>query len=205
MQSAVAAKPAGQMSELRLLNTREALTKMSALSESIALRAFEIFESRGRANGNDQDDWFRAEAELFHSTHVDVAESGDVLEVRAEVPGFSADELEVSLERRRVTITGKRETNNHEARRRIIFRDQCSDQIFRVLDLPMEVDPKKSTATLKDGILELAMQKAASAQSSVETKTYCIVRAEDYRMWTESFVRLLQGHGRRAAASMNQP
>lgn len=192
------------MSQLRLLNTRDALARMSALSESIALRAFEIFESRGRSDGKDLDDWLRAEAELVHSTHLDVAESDDVLAVHAEVPGFSADELQVSLEPRRLTITGKRETRNDKASLRIIFRDQCSDQIFRVLDLPLEIDPKKSTVALKDGILEIIISKAAAARPSVEIKTYSIVLAEDYRLWTEPFARLLQGNDRRAAANMNE-
>jgi HSP20 family molecular chaperone IbpA len=43
-------------------------------------------------------------------------------------------------------------------------KEQCSKQIFRAIDLPKEVDSSKVTATLKDGVLELSMPKAAKAQ-----------------------------------------
>jgi hypothetical protein len=35
------------------------------LHERIALRAYEIFDSRGRTHGHDWDDWLRAEQEIL--------------------------------------------------------------------------------------------------------------------------------------------
>jgi hypothetical protein len=58
----------------------------------------------------------------------------------------------------------------------------------------MEVDPKKATAVLKDGILELTIPKAAfSPKRPVQTTTFAIVRAEDHRLWTDPFVEFLEG------------
>jgi HSP20 family molecular chaperone IbpA len=43
--------------------------------------------------------------------------------------------------------------------------------MFRVIDLPAEVDLSKARATFSDGTLEVAMPKAAPAKSvRVETK-----------------------------------
>jgi HSP20 family molecular chaperone IbpA len=40
------------------------------------------------------------------------------------------------------------------------------------LTLPAEIDPAKTTATLKDGVLELVMAKAAESKAvDVEVKT----------------------------------
>ena len=161
-------------------------------AESIARRAFEIFQERGRAHGSDLEDWLRAETELFHTAHLAVAETDEALAVSAEVPGFRAEELDVSVEPHRLTISGTRRTP--PSIRRTIYCDPCSTRIFRALGLPVEVDPKKATAVLKDGILELTIPKAGSSPKKlVQTTTFAIVRAEDHRLWTDPFVEFLEG------------
>jgi len=163
-------------------------------AQSIAQRAFEIFQQRGRAHGNDLDDWLRAESELFHAAHVAVTETNDALAVSAEVPGFHAEELDVSIEPHRLTITGMRRAVGKESMRKIVYCDNCADRIFRDLGLPVEVDPKKATAVLMDGILELTIPKATfTPRESAEVTTFSIVRVEDLRLWRDPFVEFLQG------------
>jgi HSP20 family molecular chaperone IbpA len=48
--------------------------------------------------------------DMLHPVHVNIVEAEDSLEVKAEAPGFREKEIEVSVEPRRLTITGKRET-----------------------------------------------------------------------------------------------
>ena len=149
---------------LKLVSPLDLFNRMQQLSDSIARRAFEIFEGNGRIFGRDLDDWFHAESELLHPIHVDVAESDEGLTVHAEVPGFTAKELEVSVEPRRLTIAGKRETKEERKEQKTIYTERCSDEILRVIDLPADVDTTKVAATLKDGVLELQMPKAAPAR-----------------------------------------
>jgi HSP20 family protein len=185
MRLAVATNQVEQTAGPGFVAMDAASNTINVFSESIARRAFEIFQDRGRVDGHDWDDWFHAEAEVFHSAHLCVFESDNALAVCAEVPGFTAEELEVSVEPHRISIAGKREVSHHKRFRKIVYSEPCSDQIFRALSLPVEVDPKKATATLKGGILELAMPKVV----------YSIIRADDSRDWTESFLRLPQGCG----------
>ena len=149
---------------MRLLSGSSLFDRIEEMSNSIARRAFEIFENRGRAWGHDLDDWLRAESELFHPLHLDIEESDDTVMVRAEVPGFTAKELEVGLEPHRLTISGKRESNGEHTGKKTTYSEHCVNQIFRTVDLPEEVDSSKVTATLKDGVLELSMPKAARPQ-----------------------------------------
>ena len=85
---------------LKLVSPMDLFDRMQQLTDSIARRAFGFFEGNGRIFGRDLDDWFQAESELIHPVHVDVAESDEGLTVHAEVPGFTAKELEVSVEPR---------------------------------------------------------------------------------------------------------
>jgi HSP20 family protein len=150
---------------LKLVTPADLFHRAEKLYDSIARRAYELFESNGRIFGRDLEDWFRAESELLHPVHVNVAETDEGLTVRAEVPGFTAKELEIGIEPRRVTISGKRETKEERKEKKFLYEERCSNQILRVIDLPVAVDADKAAAaTLKDGVLELRMPKAAPAK-----------------------------------------
>ena len=139
--------------------------RMGAMFDAVSRRAYDIFERNGRMLGREWEDWFQAERELFHPVHVHVAESDNSLEVKAEVPGFSDKELEINVEPRRVIITGKRETAKEEKKGKTVYSEACSDHLMRIIHLPVEVEAEKATATLKNGILELSMPKAAKART----------------------------------------
>jgi len=109
--------------------------------------------------------WLKAKAELLHPIHLDIAESDEAVTVRADVPGFSAKDLDIRLEPRRLAITGERETKEERKTEKKLYSERCVDQVFRAIDLPAEVNPEKATATLKDGILQLAMPKTAAARN----------------------------------------
>jgi HSP20 family molecular chaperone IbpA len=141
------------------------LERMSKTFDSISKRAFEIFETEGRLFGRDLEHWFRAERELLHPVHVSMTETDQALDVRAEVPGFSEKELEITIEPTRLTIAGKRETKEEGKKGKTVYSEVCSNEILRVVDLPAEVDAEKATATVKSGVLSVTLPK------STKTKT----------------------------------
>ena len=153
--------------------TPVAITPIASLADridrtfqAITQKAFEIFERNGHQFGHDLDDWFKAEMDLLHPVHVRVAEVGDNVEVQAEVPGFNENEIEVSVEPGRLTITGQRETDTRKEKKgNTIYTESCSNQILRIVDLPASVDAEKATAALKNGVLQLTMPKAAKAKT----------------------------------------
>jgi HSP20 family protein len=164
IQEAIAEQIAKKTVPLKLLTVGELFNRMNEVYDAVACRAFKIFESNGQQLGHDLEDWLRAESEILHPVHMDVTEAGGQLRVRAEVPGFTEQDLEISVEANRLTISGKRETREEKKEGKKIFFELCSDRIFRVLDLPAEVDAEKVTATLKNGVLELEMPKAETAR-----------------------------------------
>jgi HSP20 family protein len=145
---------------------------ITKIYNSIAKRAFEIFEENGSIFGSDLDNWLQAESELLHPAHINITDTGDSLNVSAEVPGYTAKDLEVSVEPECLTITGKREMKEErEKEGKPVYSECCADEILRVIELPAAVDTTKVTATLKDGVLELQMPKAAPPKKiTVEAK-----------------------------------
>ncbi len=163
-EKSTATQTALMHTSLKLVEPQTLFARIEKIYDSIGRRAFELFESNGRVFGRDLDDWLKAEAELLHPVHVHIDETGQAFTVKAEVPGFSAKELEVSVEPRRVMISGKRESKEKRKKGETIYTERCSDELLRGIELPAEVNASKATATLKDGVLELELPKIAKAQ-----------------------------------------
>jgi HSP20 family protein len=149
---------------VRVISFEKLFDEMKQITETIRGRAYQIFEEHGKLFGQEWSDWFQAEEELLHPVHLSLSESPDSFILHAEVPGFRADELEVSVEARRVTIAGHRESSRERKTEKRVFSERCSDRILRAVELPADVDPQKVEATLKDGMLAMTMAKAAAAR-----------------------------------------
>jgi HSP20 family protein len=135
--------------------------RIREVHDLISTRAFEIFEANGRSFGHELDHWFRAESELLQTTPIEIQESDGALTVRAEVPGFKAHEIEVMVEPRRLTVFGKRESKDKPKADQLIHSERSTVRILRVVEFPRQVDTERVNASLKDGILELTLPKAA--------------------------------------------
>jgi HSP20 family protein len=164
-QAAPAMQPAKEPLPVKQAPSDELITRIQKTYDSIAQRAFEMFDKNGRWFGHDLEDWIRAEAELLHPLHLEIAETDENLNVRAEVPGFTTGELNINVTPSQLTITGKHEAKEESTKGKTLYSERCAKEIMRVVDLPAEVDTAKVTATLKDGVLNLEMPKVASAKA----------------------------------------
>jgi HSP20 family molecular chaperone IbpA len=149
--------------DVNLVSVQEFFEHTRDVFDQIARRAFEIFESRGRLHGNDREDWFFAESELLTPVRFHLSESGDRLTARAEVLGFSRQEIKVSLEPRRLSISGKTKPSEDDKSVRHPHSHRHAQLMFRVIDLPKEVDLSTSRASINDGRLEVVMPRAVPA------------------------------------------
>lgn len=135
------------------------------LTGRITRRAYELFASRGFAHGHDREDWFRAQAEILLNVPVDIGETETDLTIRADVPGFSEETLEVHVTPRSLCIAGRRPEESGQNERIAVYSERRTDQIFRVLDLPSAVNTDRVDLTLSCGILEIKMSKAEMGET----------------------------------------
>jgi HSP20 family molecular chaperone IbpA len=157
--------------DVNLVSMHELFEHTQDVFNLIAKRAYEIFENRGHVHGNDREDWFLAESELLTPVKFHLSESGERLTARAEVPGFHRQEIKVSLEPRRLSISGKTEPLENQESEKHPHSHRHAQLMFCVIDLPCEVDLSKAKASFNDGRLEVVMPRAAPAKSvRVETQ-----------------------------------
>lgn len=95
---------------------------------------------------------------------VEVIDRDDQVVVRAEVPGFKKDEIEVSLSGDMLTLSGKTSTEEKEEKDNFYYSEIKRGAFTRTLQLPAEVNDSKASASMKDGVLELILPKLESSK-----------------------------------------
>jgi len=83
---------------------------------------------------------------------VDVFDEGDVVKVCAELPGVSKEDIKV-----RVTDDNKL----------VISVDTPQRKYYKEVELPARVNPERSKATYKNGVLEVVLEKVEKKGKSI--------------------------------------
>jgi HSP20 family protein len=158
---ATKARPTTQAAIFTLTASGTLVEQEQHISAAIARRAYELFEARGSEHGHDCEDWFRAESELLTPIPATVVDTDGGLAVRAKLSGFTDKNVAVLAEATRLIICAKKQETSEHEKGRAVFQGRMSDEIFRVLDLPHEIDPGNVTATIKNEVLEVTLAKVS--------------------------------------------
>ncbi len=161
MSTSIAVKPStASISTVKVPQTRDAFAEFEAITNAIAQRAFGFFRQRG-TDGQDSDDWFRAESELLKPVLIEISESDDSYTVRAEVPGFEAKDINVQAEGNSIYIHGKNEQKKEEKKgKEVKYSEVSATEFARRIALPNSINSEKASANLANGVLELTLPKA---------------------------------------------
>jgi HSP20 family protein len=94
---------------------------------------------------------------------ISLRDDGKTLTLVAEVPGIPQENLKVSLHDDTLTISGERASTLPEGYT-LHRRERPQMQFSRSFTLGVKIDPEKTQAELKNGILTLTLERAAEAQ-----------------------------------------
>jgi HSP20 family protein len=98
---------------------------------------------------------------------LDVYEQKDDLIVKAEIPGLTKDEIDISLEGNSLTINGEKK-KEEEIKEEDYYRCERTYGAFsRTIELPAAVQTDKVNASFKNGVLEIRLPKTEEAKKSV--------------------------------------
>lgn len=91
---------------------------------------------------------------------VDVSEDDTNVYVRADLPGFTKDEIDVKIEKGVLSIEAQRTQKVEEGTERYFRRERRATSLTRRLAVPQEVTESAVTAGYKDGVLTLTLPKS---------------------------------------------
>lgn len=95
---------------------------------------------------------------------VDISERDGKIWVRASVPGFKQDEIDVQAHDGVLSITARKTEEKEERGERWFRRERYYGSLSRRIALPGIVDQADVEATLEDGVLTLSMALPAAAR-----------------------------------------
>ena len=100
---------------------------------------------------------------------INMAETDGQIEITAELPGVDQKDIKLSIEGKRVVLTGekKQETKKEEKGWHVMERSYGSFR--RAIDLPFEPKAEAVDASFENGVLYLNVKKPAAAQQQQKT------------------------------------
>jgi HSP20 family protein len=143
------------------------MTVMTGLDLFEDLRAAQdemLRAGRGRAR------WYGQQYDTDASTEtwappVEISERKDAYLVSAELPGVSADEVEITFGDGLLTIQGERHAAREASGERVHRSERCYGAFRRSITLPSHVQAAKIEAMAQDGVLQILVPKAPDVQA----------------------------------------
>lgn len=96
---------------------------------------------------------------------VDLSETDTEFKVRAELPGMTAKEVDVSVSDDRLVISGTKQASAETTSNGWLHRETSFGAFSRSILLPTSVDPAKVSARCEDGVLTVTLLKVPTAKT----------------------------------------
>lgn len=98
------------------------------------------------------------------SPAIDIYDSKDHLMVKADIPGLSKDEIEVSVHGDTLTLKGEKKKEEEVKEKDFVRSERFYGAFHRAIKLPVAVDSDRVKASYKNGVLELTLPKKEDAK-----------------------------------------
>ena len=97
------------------------------------------------------------------SPSIDLSETDTSVDLRMDIPGLSAKDIDIRVNGNLVTISGERKEEKEEKGRTFHRIERTEGSFSRTVSLPCEVQEADIEAEYQDGVLNLSMPKSDKA------------------------------------------
>lgn len=99
---------------------------------------------------------------------VNIAEHDNAIEVSGEMPGVSAEDIDVQLKDGVLTIKGEKKVETDDKQKDYHIMERSYGLFERSFTIPAEVDAAKVEATFDKGVLKVTLPKLPAAQAKAQ-------------------------------------
>jgi len=92
---------------------------------------------------------------------VDIEEDEKQVVLKAEMPGFAPEEIDINLKENMLEIKAETKVEEEKAEKNFIRRERRCGSFYRAFELSEGLDVSNAKANYKNGLLELAIPKKA--------------------------------------------
>jgi HSP20 family protein len=98
------------------------------------------------------------------SPDIDLYEDENEIVVKAELPGLTKDDIQISLNDNMLNIKGEKKKEEEDKGKDYYRSERVYGAFVRSVALPAEINPDKVRATFKNGVLEIRLPKSEQAK-----------------------------------------
>lgn len=96
---------------------------------------------------------------------IDIADSENEITVKAEVPGCTAKDIDISVHGNTLTISGEKKAEEEKKEKGYYHIERSWGGFRREIGLPNDVDANKVEALCKNGVLTITLPKSEKAKT----------------------------------------
>ena len=150
----------GRKLKISVVNPSEQTQRMR---DAVARRAYQIYQNRGSRPGQEPQDWRRAESEVVKPLSCGFLTQDAKISLNSDASFFQEGEIEICVEPRRLAVCGRACARKKGTIPGSDPSLSYSGFVFRVLDLPAEIDPSQITARFNGRVFEIDLPRARVA------------------------------------------
>jgi len=138
--------------------------EMESVLARVRARAFDLFSRRGFGDGHALDDWLAAEREICWPAG-ELVEQDKAFTVNVGLPGFEPADISVTATPHQLVVHAQSKIENKKEEegkkgQKVCWSEFRSNDVYRQVDLPKDIDPQSVSASLQNGLLKIVASKA---------------------------------------------
>ena len=150
---------------LPIKKTESILDELKQMQDRIMHRAYDLFETRGRALGRDLEHWLAAEQELIWRPSVELIEKDKEFSLRIAVPGVAPKDIDIEVTPEYLLVKAEACHEHEEDKGYVHVCEFESGNLFRSIRFPKTINPDKVKAEFKNGVLHVNAGIAAEVET----------------------------------------
>lgn len=146
-----------------MLNRYSDFDRTFAMMDQLRRRMDRLFEDYDAPRSQLRGEFDRNAPRHVAGPRVHLYDTGAALVVKADLPGMTEKDVQITLNQDVLTLSGERKPDAPQGYA-VHRQERAPVRFSRSFTLPSKVDPEKTSASLKNGVLTLTLNKAAEAQ-----------------------------------------
>jgi HSP20 family molecular chaperone IbpA len=110
------------------------------------------------------------QSDMFNCPSIDVSEDKNTVTVKAEIPGMSEKNIELTWTSGVLNIRGEKKEEKEEKNKDHYYRECSYGGFTRAIVLGKNINWQKATAKYKHGVLTVTLPKLSTEQKIIEVK-----------------------------------
>ncbi len=110
---------------------------------------------------------------------LDVYQTANEVVIKASLPGFKPEEVDISVTGDTVTIKGEHKEEKETREENYLLQERHYGSFSRSITVPVEIKSEKAEASFEDGVLKLTLPKAEAVKpKQIKVKARPMIEGE---------------------------